>query len=124
MKKKQTQLTKEIFVGKQIKIPDLKHKKKKRFVGYTIKGKKGPVFIIPRKSKHRLRLYDSWGLNELVLKDLRAKNYSEIRFVIDGGKRVLKTTPEHMISRGLPWRSEGYEPQIQLREKDFDKVYE
>lgn len=95
-----------------------------KLLGYYIKGERGLIFISPRKSYHKFRMYDGWGINELFLKHLIGVAVSQIRLIIDGGKKVLIVTPENWFRKGIPHRSKGYEPQIILREKDFDIVRE
>jgi hypothetical protein len=105
-----------IFQGRQIKWQGKK-------LGYLIKGEKGLIYISPRKSEHYFRIYSGWGINELLLKDLIDKMVVEIRILVDK-KKVLITTPQNWLRRGIPHRSKGFEPQIILPEKSFDKVIE
>lgn len=103
------------FLGKQVKWNG-------KLLGFFIKGNKGLIFVSPRKSKHLFRIYKGWGINELFLKHLKNIMVLQIRLIIDGGEKILITTPEKWLRKGIPHRSKGYEPQIILREMDFDTI--
>lgn len=95
-----------------------------KFIGYTVKGEYGLIFTMPKKKRHKFRMFDSWGIPENLLNELAEKKYWKIRIMIDGGERILMTSPEKWKQKGFKHRTKGYEPQIQLREKDFDMVIE
>lgn len=93
-----------------------------RLVGYTIKGEHGPIFMMPKRKRHKFRMYNSWGIPQLLLDELIQKNYWLIKIIVQDADKILSVRPENWKRKGFEHRSKGFEPQMQLREKDFDKV--
>lgn len=95
-------------------------------IGYFHMGKGGIELILPRKkAAHRLRMYGgSYGINKEILDELVSTlAVTKIKVVVDDGKEVLITTPYSWKNRGIVHQTKGYEQQVHLREKDFDKWY-
>jgi len=95
---------------------------KGRLLGFYIKADEGLIFVSPRKLSHKFRMYNGWGINREFLNQLVETGVRQIRIVVDNGKKILITTPQRWKEKGIPHQSKGFEPQIVLREKDFDKV--
>ena len=93
-----------------------------KLIGYTVKAQKGLILVCPKKSKHKFRMYNSWGIPAVILDELIAKNFYKIRIVVDEGKKILDASPLNWKLKGFHHHSRGYEEQIQLREKDFDLI--
>ena len=87
-----------------------------KLLGFYIKGDDGLIFV------HKFKIYNGWGINKEFLKQLVETGISQIRIVVDNGKRILIVSPKKWQEKGIPHQSKGFEPQLVLREKDFDKV--
>lgn len=97
---------------------------KGKLIGYWHETERGVVLIMPRKAEHLFRMYTSWGINAEILKELASTlAVVGMRIIVDGGKRVLITTPSKWLRLGIPYQARGEEPQMQLRETDFDQVF-
>lgn len=94
-----------------------------RTLGFFIVDGRRIIFIAPRKSSHFFRLYGGWGINKAFLQNI-LDYVAEIRVVVDKGKKILVTTPQNWLLKGITYHKEGFEEQIILRERDFHKIYE
>lgn len=101
----------------------------KKLLGYRIKAEKGLVLVIPKrryasgkKKSEWFRLFGGgWNINEEFLQ--HEIDIGVIKIIVkDETKKVYITTPSKWKDRGIPFRADGYEPQISLKEKDFDLV--
>ena len=89
----------------------------KRKLGFFINLENGVVFISPRKSEHKFRIYDGWGMNQELVEELNENGIIQIRIVVDKGKKILIASPKTWLEKGIRHTSKGFEPQIILPEE-------
>lgn len=123
MKSKKTLLDYGMWDGKQMTIPKIRNPRKKYKVGFLTADL---VFMMNRQASGLFRIYNGWGTNVQLLKDLADKGCREMRMMVKDGKElkyILTVTPQHWLSKGIPYVNKklGNEEQLILPEQNFDR---
>lgn len=107
-------LVNHIFSGKVIRLHG-------KWIGFITKDM---YFVMYKRASHKLRMLNGWAIAEAILEDLMQKGIKGIRVIVKGRgiEKVMVTSPQKWKRLGVQFRSRGYEPQIVLPEKMFDKV--
>jgi len=87
-----------------------------RMLGWFTRIDGRRVYVSPRQElPHKMRIYRGWGVSKELLEWLKEEGFEEVQLRV-GKARVLSTTVQHYLDKGIPDQYQTFEVQLFLAE--------